>query len=136
MKNVIGKIIFIMSRKILTMLGFQINLGSQIRQYPELTISENDFCNEVFGKSLTLTSVESLKLLAISCKYVKFNKIEGDFVETGIWRGGSSIVAKYIFQDSKKMYLYDTFDGMTEPSDFDYRIGETSSKATVEKWES
>ena len=136
MKNVVGKIVFIVSRKILMLLGFQISLGNQIRQYPELTISENDFCNEVFGKSLTLTSVESLKLLAISCKYVKFNKIEGDFVETGIWRGGSSIVAKYIFQDSKKMYLYDTFDGMTEPSDFDYRIGETSSKATVEKWES
>jgi hypothetical protein len=77
-----------------------------------------------------------LKLLAISCKYIKFNKIEGDFVETGIWRGGSSIVAKYIFQDSKQMYLYDTFDGMTEPSVFDYRIGETSSKATVQKWES
>jgi hypothetical protein len=25
---------------------------------------------------------------------------------------------------------------VTEPSDFDYRIGETSSKATVEKWKS
>jgi len=34
------------------------------------------------------------------------------------------------------MYLYDTYDGMTEPSEFDYRIGEKSSKATAEKWES
>lgn len=71
MKNVIGKIVFVVSRKILMLLGFQISLGNQIRQYPELTISENDFCNEVFGRSLTLTSIESLKLLAISCKYVK-----------------------------------------------------------------
>jgi len=84
MRTVLGKIVFILSRKILKMLGFQINLGNQIRQYPELTKYENTFCDEIFSKSLTLTSAESLKLLAICCKYVKLNKIEGDFVETRI----------------------------------------------------
>jgi hypothetical protein len=84
MKNIIGNIFFIMSRKILMLLGFQINLGNQIRQYPELTKTENDFCGKVFSESLTLTSLESLKLLVISCKYIKNNKIEGDFVETGV----------------------------------------------------
>ena len=134
MKMFIGKVLFILSKKVLAGFGFSINLGSSSKSYPELNEQEEKFCLEVYNTSLTLTSLESLKLLAICCKYVKKAGVVGDFVETGIWRGGSSIVAKYVIGNSKAFFLYDTFDGMTEPSEFDYRISEGSAEKTKQKW--
>ena len=134
MKFFIGKVLFILSKKVLASFGFSINLGSSSKSYPELNEQEEKFCLEVYNSSLTLTSLESLKLLAICCSYVKKADIAGDFVETGVWRGGSSIVAKYVIGNSKAFFLYDTYDGMTEPSEFDYRIGEGSAEKTKQKW--
>jgi hypothetical protein len=54
----------------------------------------------------------------MSCEYVLENNLEGDFVECGVWRGGNSIIATGIFKlynSNKKVYLYDTFQGMTLP---------------------
>jgi len=132
----IGKVIFILSKKILAFFGYSINLGSSVKNYPELNEREEKFCLEVYNSSLTLTSLESLKLLAICFSYVKKASITGDFVETGVWRGGSSILAKYMIGDSKSLFLYDTFDGMTEPSESDFRIGEDSAENTKRKWQS
>ena len=134
MKIFIGKVIFVLSKKLLSFFGYSITLSNSLKSYPELEEHEENFCLDVYNSSLTLTSLESLKLLAISAKYVKKVNIVGDFVETGIWRGGSSIVAKYVLGDSRTFYLYDTFEGMTEPSDFDYRIGESSAEKTKQKW--
>ena len=134
MKLFIGKVLFVLSKKLLALFGYSISLGNSSKSYPELKEHEEKFCLEVYNSSLTLTSLESLKLLAICCSYVKKADIAGDFVETGVWRGGSSIVAKYIIGDSKSFFLYDTFDGMTEPSEFDYRIGEGSAEKTKQKW--
>ena len=53
------------------------------------------------------------------------NQMKGDFVECGVWRGGNIIAAKLIFDEMNhqvKLYLYDTFTGMTEPSDRDIHI--------------
>jgi len=65
------------------------------------------------------------------------NNIEGDFVECGVWRGGNLILSQKIFDkhsSNKKVYGYDTFSGMTEPSsnDVDFRLdfAETLMKKT------
>jgi len=47
------------------------------------------------------------------------NNIEGDFVECGVYKGGNPIIAKKFFDSvgsNKKIYCYDTFEGMTAPS--------------------
>jgi hypothetical protein len=136
MKNFIGKVLFIISKKILAFFGYTINLGSSFKSYPELKKEQEEFCTKIYNSNLTLTSLESLKLLAITCNYIRNTNVVGDFVETGVWRGGSSIVAKYMLGDSKTYYLFDTFSGMTEPSNFDYRIGENSAEKTIKKWNS
>lgn len=44
--------------------------------------------------------------------------IDGDFVETGAWRGGSCIIAKSIFNDlnvNKKVFVVDSFEGLPKP---------------------
>ncbi len=51
------------------------------------------------------------------------NGIEGDFVECGVWKGGSMLAVAETLQklndQSRSLHLFDTFAGMTEPSDVD-----------------
>ena len=61
------------------------------------------------------------------------NDIPGDIVECGVWKGRFAIaIARTLkkYCSSKKVYLFDTFDGMTEPSalDVDTHSGEIFSE--------
>ncbi len=53
------------------------------------------------------------------CIQATINKnIEGDFVETGAWRGGSCIIAKSVYDDlkvNKKIFVADSFEGLPKP---------------------
>jgi O-methyltransferase len=63
------------------------------------------------------------------------NKMEGAFVECGVWRGGHAIAAKLIFNKMNyfpKIYLFDTFAGMTEPSEEDVHI--STGKTVFDKY--
>ena len=54
----------------------------------------------------------------MACKYAVEQNIIGDFVECGVWRGGNALLAAAIFKSygsNKKVYLFDTFEGMTKP---------------------
>lgn len=134
MKTLIGRILFRISRVVLQKFGYNIRVGSYVSQYPELTRSETDFLHKVNLASVTMTSYESLSALAIACKYLNIAKVSGDFVEAGVWRGGSSIVAKKFLSGERKFYLYDTYKGMTQPTEFDFRVGESSNTSTVSNW--
>jgi len=61
------------------------------------------------------------------------NNLEGDFVECGVWKGGASmIIALTLLQEGKtdrKLYLYDTFEGMSEPTDKDTHVYEKNLTA-------
>jgi len=81
-----------------------------------------------------MTSLESLTTLAVLCKYISKNHIEGDVVETGVWRGGSALVCARYLRSDQTLYLLDTYAGMTEPSVHDFRIGENDNLRTIEKW--
>ena len=56
-------------------------------------------------------------------EYVVEHDIPGDFVECGVWAGGSCLLAAISFRifgdTSRSLYMYDTFDGMPEPSEND-----------------
>jgi O-methyltransferase len=43
------------------------------------------------------------------------DRIAGDVVEAGVWRGGNIILAR-LLSPLRTCWLYDTFDGMTEPT--------------------
>ena len=96
----LGKILFKVFRKVLSLLGYRISLNSAPVQFPELSIEELAFISKVYSDSLTMTSFESLTTLAIASKYIHHSGVPGDFVEAGIWRGGSSIVAKKMLNGS------------------------------------
>ena len=77
-------------------------------------------------KPYTQTTIERLYSLYQSCLYIIDNNIEGDLVECGVWRGGSSMMIALIFISrgitDRKIYMYDTYEGMSEPSKEDIAI--------------
>lgn len=87
-------------------------------------------------KPYTMTSIERMYALYNAAKYVNANKISGAFVECGVWRGGSSMLAasalKSIGETTREIYLYDTFEGMSEPEAIDESI--KGEKMTI-NWE-
>lgn len=86
-------------------------------------------------RPFTMTSVERGYALYKALEYVVRNEIEGDVVECGVWRGGSSMLCAYTLLElgdtARTIYLYDTFAGMSEPTVRDVTIGEQSA---VERW--
>ena len=51
------------------------------------------------------------------------DNIEGDFIETGVWRGGACIYAKILleeFNSSKKVFVVDSFEGLPKPDSKNY----------------
>ncbi len=72
----------------------------------------------------TMTSLERMYALYKSVKHLESAHISGDIVESGIWQGGSAMVCAMTLLQSRSthrtIHLYDTFDGMPEPSDRDY----------------
>jgi len=70
-------------------------------------------------REYTMTSWERLYALYHAVHYIVKNDIPGDFVECGVWRGGSMrLVAMTLLSlgiKDKTLYLYDTFEGMTAP---------------------
>lgn len=70
----------------------------------------------------TLLSIERIINLLSSVEYIIKNDIPGDLIEIGVWKGGAimAIALKCIqLNASRKIHVYDTFEGMTETKDVD-----------------
>jgi O-methyltransferase len=82
-------------------------------------------------KPFTMTSPERLYGLHEACDYLLREDVPGDFVECGVWRGGSSMVMSLALAgvDGRRLWLYDTFEGMVAP---DERDGELANRQWVE----
>jgi hypothetical protein len=72
-----------------------------------------------------MTGPERILHLIRSVEYLVGNSIPGSIVECGVWRGGSMMtVALTLIRcgvTNRDLYLYDTFEGMTDPGEIDRR---------------
>ena len=70
-------------------------------------------------------------------QYIVKNNIQGDIVECGVWRGGmmqlAALTLTHLGDQSRKIYLYDTFDGMPEPEDRDISCDGSSAHLAWKK---
>jgi hypothetical protein len=86
-------------------------------------------------KDFTMTSMERMFALYAGCRYIVKDGIPGDFVECGVWKGGSAMMIAYTLLESgdsnRKIYLYDTFEGMSEPEDIDVDIIKRSARSLM-----
>jgi len=110
------------ANKVANKFGYKINIEKS--NFP-FDIKDN---KEFMGfytqfQKYTMTSLERMFSLYQSINYILDNNIEGDFVECGVWRGGSSMMMSLMLKSrnvsDRKIYLYDTFEGMSEPSELD-----------------
>jgi O-methyltransferase len=79
----------------------------------------------------SMTGFERMYFLIKAIEQIKNNKIQGDFVECGVWKGGNLILFQKMIEKlniKKKIYAYDTFKGMTEPGKFDFTFEKKDAK--------
>lgn len=76
--------------------------------------------------------------LYVACKaaeHVVDARIPGAIVECGVWRGGTMMAIaetlRHLGHTERELWLYDTFEGMTEPARRDVGIG---GVAALPKW--
>jgi len=102
-----------------------IRARGQAQQYPpDFRDQEVDIIREV--RPWTMTSAERVYALIQAVRYVSANAIAGAIVECGVWKGGSmAAIARTLLEVrdlNRELYLFDTFEGMSEPTaeDSDY----------------
>ena len=136
-------IVNLLNKKILWNFGLDLKRKSIINT-PDL---EDEFIKLYEKcKPYTMTSIERMYGLYNAVKYIIKNNIPGDFVECGVWRGGSTMliamVSKLLGDTERKIYLYDTYSGMTTPTNQDvsfegesaYNIWKKSEKSDANEW--
>ncbi len=75
----------------------------------------------------TMTGVARRASLIGAVDHVVKHGIAGDIVECGVWRGGSMMAIALALMargdTSRHLYLYDTFEGMSAPTEHDKALG-------------
>jgi hypothetical protein len=73
--------------------------------------------------SETMVGHKRLSNLEECINTVVLDGIEGDFIETGVWKGGACIYAKILLEDlgsDKKVFVVDSFEGLPKPDHHNY----------------
>lgn len=101
---------------------------------PDLSQADTDILLKV--RPFTMTSPDRVVALIDAIRHLSVNKIPGAIVECGVWRGGSSMAAMLTLlsmEDSgRDIYLYDTFEGMSQPTAADVSHDGVSAAAQLQ----
>lgn len=104
-------------RKVLLLAGYDVIPHHQ----PDFDASDLAAVQRVLPN--TMTSVQRLMALRTAVRYISQHRIVGDLVECGVWKGGSMMMAALTLlecgDEERHLYLYDTFEGMSAPTDKD-----------------
>jgi hypothetical protein len=102
---------------------------------PELSAFDRETLALV--RPYTMTSQQRVQALILATRYVARRNIPGDFVECGVWRGGSMLAAARTLRDAgdadRDLYLFDTFSGMPAPGPDDVRAHDGATAAALLK---
>lgn len=118
-------------KKILSLIGVKLTLIRRPLFPVEFSPEDIKIFEYVRKHELSIVSDERLFSTLMACAHVVTNKIEGDFVECGAYRGGNGILAADYFQrtgTNRIIWLFDTFTGMSAPTDLDVNYEGNSAK--------
>ena len=91
------------------------------------------------AREFTMTSPARLAALLNAVDYVVRYKIPGDIAECGVWRGGSMMTVAHALlarnDVNRSLYLYDTFEGMSAPTDEDTSADGTKAEQLLQSSE-
>ena len=118
-------------------LGFELSrIQLEQEKFSPDYMSFNDIDRKVISKEFfeiyeechqyTMTSIEKMYSLYEAVNYIIARGIEGDFIECGVWKGGSAMLIAHVLNrlgvQDRKIYLYDTYEGMSPPTEEDVHI--------------
>lgn len=117
------------ARGALARAGFQlvpyVQPGRLARSHPDLEPAFGDL--HARCAPYTMTTVERMNALWAALRHLDARGVAGDVVECGVWRGGSSMLAALTLlqlgDQERRLHLYDTFEGMSEPTEHDVSVG-------------
>src|SRR5436190_60090 len=70
-------------------------------------------------EAVTMVGAKRLENLETCCCAALQENIPGDFVETGVWRGGCGILMRAVLaatgDEMRKVWLFDSFEGLPKP---------------------
>jgi hypothetical protein len=117
---------------------FGLRLTKSGNQLTTTEVFEDDFVTHAnFCKPFTLTTTERLYALYKAVHFVVSSGVSGDFVECGVWKGGSvmmmALTLKSLGITDRTIHLFDTFAGMTQPMDIDANINGISGKNLLDR---
>jgi hypothetical protein len=98
------------------------------RKTGQLPSDYDDETREIWEavKDRTMTHHTRVQFLVQAVRYVERHRIPGAVVECGVWRGGSMLTVAHTLLKlgvtDRDLHLFDTFEGMTEPTERDVRI--------------
>jgi hypothetical protein len=85
----------------------------------------------------TMTPPERVAALCQAVAHICKHQIAGDIVECGVWRGGSIMAACLALlhhgHTDRNVYLFDTFEGMTPPTELDLQASNRVSASEILK---
>lgn len=114
--------------------GVQVSrIGSGATRLP-IEATAEDAATIAALRSFTMTSATRLWSLLQAVRHLEAEGIEGDFVECGVWRGGSVMAMAgelHRLGSQRTIWLYDTFSGMTPPTDRDIEAGTGATAASM-----
>jgi hypothetical protein len=112
-----------MARRAILRLGYDVR-PIHAPEWADFTDEQQALCADV--QMYTQTSRERIVTLADAVEYVIRREILGDFVECGVWLGGSSmVIAKTLLRlgiSDRRIWLYDTFGAMPQPEEHERTI--------------
>jgi len=126
------------ANSILRRVGYEIINSSSISHENYATSGEREFLDMYDKcKDYTFVPLDASFALYNAVKYISRNKIPGDFVECGVWKGGQAMIMAYTLlkegDTERQIYLYDTYKGMSEPTEVDVYI--PNREAARVNWE-
>lgn len=99
----------------------------------------DDDCVQIFRavEPFTMVGPERTFAMLKAIEYIVKAGVPGDFVECGVWRGGSAMAMAKALLDlgdvSRTLYLYDTFTGMIAPTEVDVSIQGKPAKVEFDR---
>ena len=111
-----------------TLHGTQIN----IHVGPTITVTDYDISEGTYWpqRAYTMIGEKRLDNIKYCMKKCIEDNIQGDFIEAGVWRGGSTIYMKGILSSygitDRKVYVADSFEGLPPPDPNKYPIDKGS----------
>jgi O-methyltransferase len=96
----------------------------QLVRDPTISDEERENGQTWPGYADTMIGLKRLENLQFCIEQVLQDSIEGDLIETGVWRGGACIFMRAVLAaygiDNRRVYVADSFEGLPKPDEGKY----------------